>query len=116
MINNANFKVNGLIDGAPIFVCRNSGFSPQRGTLSGIGTLTGDVSVNSGTISPDPGGTLTLGSLSLSSANPVSNTPGSLVHIEIDSSSTPSTVTVTGLKDLIANLHRRPSHAVFLRA
>ena len=32
-INNANFKVNGQIDSAPVFVCRNIGFSPQRGTL-----------------------------------------------------------------------------------
>src|SRR5438046_4689133 len=52
-INNANFKVNGVINAASIFVCRNSGFSAQRGTLSGIGTLTGDVFANSGTISPD---------------------------------------------------------------
>lgn len=94
-INNANFKVNGLIDQALIFVCRNVNFSPQRGTLSGIGTLTGDVSVNSGTISPDAGGTLTLGSLTLSSANPILGSSGSLVHIEIDSSGT-SLVSVTG--------------------
>ncbi len=47
-INNANFKVNGLIDTASIFVCRNIGFSSQRGTLSGIGNLTGNVFVNSG--------------------------------------------------------------------
>ena len=38
--------------------------------LSGSGTLTGDVFVNSGTISPDTGGTLTLGSLTLNSADP----------------------------------------------
>ena len=69
-INNANFKVNGQIDEASIFVCRNIGFSSQRGTLSGIGTLTGNVFVNSGTISPDTGGTLTLGSLALNSADP----------------------------------------------
>ena len=94
-INNANFKVNGLIDEASISVCRNIGFSSQRGTLSGIGTLTGDVFVNSGTISPDTGGTLTLGSLTLNSADPVDGTLGSLVHIEIDSSGT-SLVSVTG--------------------
>lgn len=96
LINNANFKVNGLIDVASIFVCRNPSFSSQRGMLSGIGTLTGDVYVNSGTIAPGTGGTLTLGSLILNPANPDSDTLGSLVHIEIDSSSTSSTVTVTG--------------------
>ena len=95
LINNANFKVNGLIDEASISVCRDNGFSPQRGTLSGTGTLTGDVYVNSGTISPDTGGTLTLGSLTLNSADPVFSTLGSLVHIEIDSSGT-SLVSVTG--------------------
>lgn len=92
-INNANFKVNGLIDTASIFVCRNTGFSSQRGTLSGIGTLNGNAFANSGTISPDPGGTLTLGSLSLSPAN--TNALGSLVHIEIDSG-TFSNINVTG--------------------
>ena len=66
-INNANFKVNGLIDETSIFVCRDN-VSSQRGMLSGIGTLTGSVFVNSGTISPDTGGTLTLGSLTLNSA------------------------------------------------
>ena len=96
-INNANFKVNGVIDEAPISVCRNIGLSAQRGTLSGIGTLTGDVYVNSGTISPDSGGTLTLGSLTLNSAN--SGALGSLVHIEIDSSGT-SLVSVTGATSL----------------
>ncbi len=84
-INNANFKVNGQIDGASISVCRNISFSAQRGTLSGSGTLTGGVFVNSGTISPDTGQTLTLGSLALTSADPINNTLGSLVHIEIDS-------------------------------
>lgn len=98
IINNANFKVNGLIDEASISVCRNMSLSSQRGTLSGIGTLSGDVFVNSGTISPDTGGTLTLGSLVLSSASP-GNTPGSLVHIEIDSSGT-SLVSVTGSASL----------------
>lgn len=92
-INNANFKVNGQVNAAPVFVCRNSGFSPQRGTLSGSGTVNGDVFANSGTISPDVGGTLTLGSLTLSSAG--SGSLGSLVHIEMNSSGT-SLVAVTG--------------------
>lgn len=95
-INNTNFKVNGQIDEASIFVCRNIGFGQQRGTLSGNGTLTGQVYVNSGIISPDSGGTLTLGSLILNSADPINNTLGSLVHIEINSSSTPSVVSVNG--------------------
>jgi uncharacterized protein with beta-barrel porin domain len=92
-INNANLKVNGLIDQASISVCRNSGFSAQRGTLSGSGTLTGTVSVNSGIISPDPSETLALGTLTLNAATP--STLGSLVHIEINSSGT-SLVSVTG--------------------
>jgi hypothetical protein len=100
-INNANFKVNGVIDEASINVCRNSGFSSQRGTLSGTGTLTGNVFVNSGTISPDAGGTLTLGSLTLNSSTPYSL--GSLVHIEIDSSSI-ATVSVTGSASLAGTL------------
>ena len=104
MINNAHFKVNGQIDGASIFVCRNMGFSAQRGRLSGNGTLTGDVFVNSGIISPDAGGTLTLGSLSLNPADLENDTLGSLVHIEIDSSSTPSTVTVMGAASLAGTL------------
>lgn len=99
LINNVNFKVNGLIDQAAISVCRNRSFSSQRGTLSGVGTLTGNVFVNSGTISPDTGGTLTLGSLTLNSADPINNTLGSLVHIEIDSSGT-SLVSVTGSASL----------------
>lgn len=102
-INNANFKVNGIINDAPIFVCRNIGFSAQRGTLSGIGSVTGDVFVNSGAISPETSGTLTLGSLSLNPADPVNNTLGSLVHIEIDSSGT-SLVSVTGPASLAGTL------------
>ncbi len=98
-INNANFKVNGLIDEASILVCRNSGFSSQRGSLSGSGTLTGSVSVNSGTISPDVGETLTLGSLFLHSADPMNNALGSLVHIAIDSNGT-SLVSVDGAATL----------------
>lgn len=94
-INNANFKVNGQINEAPIFVCRNIGFSSQRGTLSGTGIITGDVFVNSGTISPDSEGTLTLGSLTLSAADPVDGTLGSLVQIQIDSNNT-SSVSVNG--------------------
>lgn len=93
-INNANFKVNGLIDTAPILVCRNSSFSAQRGTLSGSGTLTGNVFVNSGAIWPDAGQTLTLGSLTLNSAQG-DDALGSLVHIGIDSSST-ALVAVSG--------------------
>lgn len=102
-INNANFKVNGEIRNAPIFVCRNLGFSAQRGTLSGSGTLTGDVFVNSGIISPDSGERLTLGRLTLSPANPGSNMLGSLVHIEIDSSDI-SIVDVTGSASLAGTL------------
>ncbi len=102
-INNANFKVNGVIQTAPIKVCRNTLISTQRGILSGIGTLTGDVLANSGTISPDTGGTLTLGNLTLSSADPISNAPGSLVHIEINSSGT-SLVAVTHHASLAGSL------------
>jgi hypothetical protein len=102
-INNANFKVNGVIDGAAISVCRNIGLSAQRGTLSGTGTLTGTVYVNSGTISPDTGGTLTLGSLSLNSANVINGTLGSLVHIAINAGGT-SLVAVTGNASLAGTL------------
>jgi hypothetical protein len=91
-INDANFKVNGLIDEASIFVCRDN-VSSQRGILSGIGTLTGSVFVNSGTISPDTAGTLTLGSLNLNSAG--GSSLGSLVYININSGGT-SLVAVTG--------------------
>jgi len=102
-INNANFKVNGLIDEAAVSVCRNIGFSSQRGTLSGTGILTGDVFVNSGTISPDAEETLTLGSLSLNSSDTVNGTLGSLVHIIIDTNST-SSVTVIGSASLAGTL------------
>ncbi len=98
-IRNANFKVNGAINEAPVSVCRETIISSQRGMLSGIGTLTGNVLVNSGTISPDNGGTLTLGSLLLNSADPVDGTLGSLVHIGIDSSGT-SLVAVSGTATL----------------
>ncbi len=91
-VNNANFKVNGEIDNASVFVCRDTVMS-QRGMLSGNGVLTGSVLANSGTISPDAGGTLTLGSLTLNSAN--GSSLGSLVHINIDSGGT-SLVAVTG--------------------
>ncbi|MFA6915033.1 MAG: hypothetical protein WC222_01425 [Parachlamydiales bacterium] len=104
MVSNANFKVNGQIDNASIFVCRNIGFSSQRGTLSGSGILTGSVFVNSGIISPDTGGMLTLGSLVLNPADLNNGTLGSLVHIEIDSSSTSSVVTVTGPASLAGTL------------
>lgn len=103
-INNAQFKVNGEIDGASISVCRNIGFSTQRGSLSGIGTLTGHVHVNSGVIYPDAGETLTLGSLSLNPAYPLFNTLGSLVKIEIGTNNTHSQVTVTGTASLAGAL------------
>lgn len=103
LINNANFKVNGHINTASISVCRNLSFSSQRGTLSGIGTLTGNVFVNSGTISPDSIGILTLGNLILSPENLVNDTLGSLVHIEIDSSGT-SLVSVNGSATLAGHL------------
>jgi hypothetical protein len=102
-IDNANFKVNGQIDQAPVFVCRNSSFSSQRGILSGIGILSGAVFANSGTISPDAGGTLTLGGLSLNAADPINNTLGSLVHIDINSGGT-SLVAVTGAASLAGTL------------
>lgn len=100
-VNNANFKVNGLINQAPIFVSRDSTFSSQRGTLSGSGALTGNVFVNSGTISPDVGATLTLGTLTLSS--PAIDTLGSLVHIDINSAGA-SSVAVTGSASLAGTL------------
>ncbi len=102
-VSNANFKVNGLIDEASILVCRNISFSPQRGTLSGHGTLTGNVFVNSGTLAPDGGETLTLGGLSLNPADPSNNTLGSLVQIAIDSNGT-SVVSVTGSASLAGTL------------
>lgn len=104
IINNANFKVNGLIDTASVFVCRNIGLSSQRGMLSGTGSLTGNVYVNSGTISPDNGGSLILGSLTLNQANLDFGTLGSLVHIEINSNSTTSMVTVNGPASLAGTL------------
>ena len=94
MINNANFQVNGQIENASIYVCRNTGFSEQRGALSGSGVLTGDVFVNSGIISPASAKSITLGSLSLSSTD--FGAPGSLVHIDINSTSKPSVVAVNG--------------------
>jgi hypothetical protein len=100
-VNNANFKVNGQIASAPILVCRNSGFSAQRGTLSGIGILSGNIFANSGTISPDTGGTLTLGSLTLNSA--ASGALGSLVHIDINSGGT-SLVAVSAIASLAGSL------------
>lgn len=101
IINNANFKVNGQITTAPVSVCRNSSFSSQRGTLSGVGTLTGNIFANSGTISPDTNGTLTLGGLTLNSAG--GGALGSLVHIDINSSGT-SLVAVTGAASLAGTL------------
>ena len=112
-INNANFKVNGSINEASISVCRNIGLSSQRGSLSGIGTLTGSVFVNSGIISPDSGGTLTLGSLTLSSANPGSGFLGSLVHIEVGISSASSVsvtnaATLAGILEINLDANARP--------
>lgn len=98
VINNANFKVNGVINSAAISVCRNILFSPQRGTLSGIGSLTGTVFANSGVISPDGAGTLTLGSLTLSSVS--GGALGSLVHITIGSGGASSLIAVTGTATL----------------
>lgn len=103
IINNANFKVNGLINTASISVCRNISISAQRGTLSGMGTVTGDVFANSGAISPDTASTLILGSLTLNSADQNNNIPGSLVHIEIDSNGT-SLVSATGSASLAGTL------------
>jgi hypothetical protein len=103
MINNANFEVNGLIDHAPVLVCRNMSYGAQRGMLSGSGTLTGEVFANSGTIYPKPGGTITLGSLILNSAG--GGSLGSLVRIEINSSSVASKVTVTGTAELAGTLN-----------
>lgn len=102
-VHNANFKVNGTIDNASVFVCRNIGFSPQRGALSGTGTLTGNVFVNSGTISPDTNSTLTLGSILLNPADIVNGTLGSLVHSGINASG-PSLVAVTGSASLAGTL------------
>jgi len=103
IINNANFKVNGLINGASMYVCRSIGFGQQRGTLSGMGTVTGNVFANSGIIFPDTASTLTLGSLSLTSADQNNNTLGSLVHIKIDSNGT-SLISVTGPASLAGTL------------
>lgn len=102
-INNANFKVNGLIDQAPISVCRNISISSQRGTLSGSGTLTGNVFVNSGTIWPDAGQTLTLGALTLSAAQPDFGTLGSLVRIGVNTNGL-SLIAVNGSASLAGTL------------
>jgi hypothetical protein len=94
-VNNANFKVTGQIDNAPVFVCRNIAFSTQPGMLSGTGTLTGGVFVNTGTIAADSGGTLILGSLTLN--------PPSVVHTTIAAGNT-SLVAVTGAASLAGTL------------
>jgi hypothetical protein len=65
--------------------------------------VTGPVFVNSGVISPDIGQTLSLGSLTLSAANPMSGTIGSVVHINIDSNG-PSVVQVNGPATLAGTL------------
>ena len=94
-INNATFRVNGAVGQASVVVDRDSGFSSQEGTLGGTGTLTGAVFVNAGTISPDTGGTLTVGSLTLAD-------PGA-VHIEINAGGT-SLVAVSGAASLAGTL------------
>jgi hypothetical protein len=94
-ITNANFRVNGEIDQAFVLVDRNIGSSAQKGTLGGTGKLTGDVFVNAGTLAPDAGGTITVGSLTLAD-------PGT-VHIEIDSGGT-SSVAVVGAASLAGTL------------
>lgn len=88
MVNNANFKVNGQINQAPVLVS-------QIGTLSGTGTLSGNININNGTIYPDAEGTLTLGSLSLNSA--------SFTHIKVTSNG-PSVVAVSGAASLSGSL------------
>ncbi len=95
-IHDANFKVHGQVDNASIFVCRSTLVS-QRGILSGNGVLTGNVFANSGTISPDVGETLTLGSLTLNSSS--SSALGSLVHSNINSGGA-SLVAVNGSASL----------------
>ncbi|MFN7097297.1 MAG: hypothetical protein ACK4PR_07035, partial [Gammaproteobacteria bacterium] len=99
-VNDANFKVNGEIDQASTFICRDT-VSSQRGTLSGTGTLTGNVFVNSGTIFPDTNGTLTLGSLILNPAT--GSSLGSLVDININATGT-SLVAVNGPASLAGTL------------
>jgi hypothetical protein len=96
-VNNANFKVDGVIDQAPISICRDKSIGLQRGMLSGHGSVSGQVMVNSGIISPDIGETLTLGSLTLQSASP--EYLGSLTHLEINSAGS-SLVAVTGTATL----------------
>lgn len=86
-INNATFQLNGTINDASVNVCRND-TEAQRGTLSGNGSATGDVFVNSGTIAPDVAETLSLGSLTLRPAVPIENTLGSLVRIAINDAGT----------------------------
>lgn len=95
-VNNANFKVNGRINNANVFICRNIGLSLQRGTLSGTGVLSGNVAVSSGIIFPENGQTITLGSLLIYDAIIAPSAIGAIVHIQINSSSIPSTVTVLG--------------------
>lgn len=96
-VRNATFRVNGQVDQAQVLVDRDSGFSPQRGTLGGTGALTGNVFVNVGAIAPDAGATLTLGSLTMGS--PAS----SAVRIAIGSGGA-SRVAVTGAASLAGTL------------
>jgi hypothetical protein len=94
-VNNATLNVNGEIDQAFVIVDQNPAFSTQKGTLGGTGTLTGDVFVNAGTVSPGAGATLTLGSLIL-------NDP-SAVHVDVDAGGA-SSVAVTGAASLAGAL------------
>jgi len=100
-IKNANFTVNGEIQHASISVCRDLITGPQRGMLSGNGILTGNVFANSGTIAPATNSTLSLGSLTLSSAMPGSL--GSLVLIKINTSGA-SLVDITNTAHLAGTL------------
>lgn len=115
-VNNANFKVNGEIDDASTFICRND-INSQRGTLSGTGTLSGFVYVNSGAISPDTDGTLTLGSLTLNPAG--GSSLGSLVHININSSGTSSVAvngqaSLAGILEINLDSNAVPGHYILL--
>lgn len=100
-IDNANFKLNGNIDAPSVYVCRNASSSLQRGSLSGSGSLSGNVYVNSGSISPDDTQTLSLGSLTLNSTTDYS--AGSLVHINVKPAGS-SSVAVTGPVSLAGTL------------
>ena len=83
-IDGGELVVNGAIDSRDGGVAVNSG-----GTLSGMGTIVGQVNVNSGgTLSGFSGRTLTMGSLALSS--------GATVNVTLGSPSTTALFNVTG--------------------